>query len=71
MAVPNSTYTEIITTTLDNYRSELADNVLGNNALLTRLKKKGNTDTAGGGVNLLENLMYASNGTANELLLAA
>ncbi len=64
MAIPNSTYTEIVTTTLDNYRQELADNVLANIPLLTRLKKKGNTDEASGGVNLLENLMYTTNGTA-------
>lgn len=63
MAIPSSAYTEIITTTLASYRNTLADNVLGNNPLLLRLKKKGNTDAASGGTELLENLMYAENST--------
>lgn len=62
MAIPNSSYTEIITTTLDNYRDTLADNVLTHNALLMRLNKKGNVDPVSGGVKILENLMYAENG---------
>lgn len=63
MAIPNSSYTELITTTLDNYRDELADNILNHNPLLARLNKKGNVDPATGGAKLLENLMYAENGT--------
>lgn len=62
MAAPNSSYTEIITTTLDNYRDTLADNVLGHNPLLARLNKKGNVDPVSGGVKILENLMYAETG---------
>jgi hypothetical protein len=62
MALPNSSYTELITTTLDNYRGELADNILNHSPLLARLNKKGNVDPATGGVKLLENLMYAENG---------
>lgn len=56
MTIPSSTYTELVTTTLDNYRDMLADNITTHNPLLDRLKKKGNADPAGGGVNLLENL---------------
>jgi hypothetical protein len=63
MAIPNSSYTEIITTTLANYRTRLADNVLNHNALLRRLKSKGNTEEAAGGTELLENLMYEENST--------
>ena len=63
MAIPNSSYTELITTTLDNYRDELSDNILNHNPLLARLNRKGNVDTATGGAKLLENLMYAENGT--------
>jgi hypothetical protein len=63
MAIPNSSYTELITTTLDNYRGELADNILNHNPLLARLNKKGNVDPATGGAKLLENLMYAETGT--------
>lgn len=62
MPIPNSSYTELITTTLDNYRDELADNILNHNPLLARLNRKGNVDPATGGAKLLENLMYAENG---------
>ena len=64
MALPNSSYTELITTTLDNYRDELADNILNHSPLLARLNRKGNVDPATGGAKLLENLMYAENGTS-------
>lgn len=63
MAIPNSAYTEIISTTLANYRDRMSDNVLAHNPLLTRLKKKGNTDAASGGTELLENLQYSENST--------
>lgn len=63
MAIPNTSYTEIITSTLDNYRDTLSDNVMNHNPLLARLNRKGNADPASGGVKLLENLLYAENGT--------
>ena len=63
MAIPSSTYTEIVSTTIDNYRSSMADNVLNHNALLERMKRKGNTSSVSGGVKILENLMYAENST--------
>jgi len=63
MAVPSSTYTELVTTTLDNYRKTLADNILTHNPLLERIKRKGNAEPVGGGVKILENLMYAENST--------
>lgn len=63
MPIPSSSYTEIVTTTLANYRDRMADNVLAHNPLLTRMKQKGNTDAASGGTELLENLQYAENST--------
>ena len=63
MAAPNSSYSEVLTAAIDNYRDKLADNVLENNVLLKYLKEGGNTDAADGGVKLLENLKYAENGT--------
>lgn len=63
MAVPSSVYTELVTTTLDNYRTELADNITTHNALLDRIKRKGNAEPVGGGATILENLMYSTNGT--------
>lgn len=61
MPIPSSTYTEIVSTTLNKYSATLADNVLTNNSLLVRLKQRGNTKSVGGGVKILENLMYAEN----------
>ena len=63
MAIPNTSYTEIITTTLDAYRDKLADNVLNHNPLLAKLNSRGNVDMASGGAKLLENLMYGENGS--------
>jgi len=59
----NSTYSEILSTTIANYRDKMADNVLENNVLLKFLKEDGNADPAAGGAELLENLMYAENAT--------
>jgi len=63
MAAPNTSYSEILSTTIDNYRETLADNVMLNNVFLLYLKERGNSDPASGGVKLLENLMYQENGT--------
>ena len=40
MASPNSTFTELVSTTFRNHRRELADNVSKNNALFNQLTKK-------------------------------
>jgi hypothetical protein len=63
MAAPNSNYSEILSTTIDNYSDTLRDNILNHNALLMKLNKKGNSKPATGGAKLLENLMYAENGS--------
>lgn len=63
MANPNSTFDEILTTTLHKYSDTLADNITNHNALLFRLKKKGNTKLVDGGASLTEALMYAENAT--------
>jgi hypothetical protein len=63
MAVPNSNLTEIVTTTLRNRTGKLADNVSKNNALLMRLKKKGNVMPFSGGRTIVQELEYAENGT--------
>ena len=49
MAFANSSITDIIATTIQNRSGELADNVENNNALLRRLKSKGNSRPFGGG----------------------
>jgi len=60
---PSSAMTEIVTTTLRNRTGKLADNVTKNNALLLRLKKKGNVKTVSGGRTIVQELEYAENGT--------
>lgn len=63
MAIPNSTWTELATTTIAKYSREIADNVLNHNPLLKRLKQRGGTAAVGGGTQILENLEYAENAT--------
>jgi hypothetical protein len=61
MASPN--LNEIVTTTLRNRSGKLADNVTNNNALLSRMKKKGSIKTVSGGRTIVQELEYAQNGT--------
>jgi hypothetical protein len=63
MASPNSTFTEIVTTTLAGYSKTLADNVTNNNALLRHIDAKGNKQIATGRT-IVQELEYATNGTA-------
>lgn len=63
MASPNSTFTEMVTTTLRNHPSEVADNVSDNNALYNRLKKRGKIKTISGGTSIVRPLDYADNAT--------
>lgn len=63
MASPNTTFTEIVTTTLREHPSEVADNVSNHNALYSRLKKKGQIKTLDGGYEIVKPLDYAENST--------
>ncbi len=63
MASPNSTFTEIVTTTLREHPSEVADNVSGHNALYRRLKTKGQIKKLDGGYEIVRPLDYAENST--------
>lgn len=63
MASPNSTFTEMVTTTLRNHKREVVDNVSDQNALLTFLKKKGHIKTESGGYEIVIPLDYAENAT--------
>lgn len=69
MPSPNATFTEMVTTTFRNHSGKLSDNVSKNNALLNRLKKKGQIKTKSGGYSIVQELDYAENGTLT--LLAA
>ena len=61
MANPN--LSEIVTTTLRNRSKVLADNVTRNNALLTRLNRRGKIKTFSGGRTIVEEIAYANNQT--------
>ena len=67
MAFANSTITDIIATTIQSRSGVLADNLTNNNALLERIKKRGNQRPFSGGNVILEELMYndASTNSAN------
>jgi len=59
---PNSTYTEIVTTTLAGYSKTMADNVTNNNALLRHIDRNGNKSPATGRT-IVQELEYAANST--------
>lgn len=61
MASPN--YSEIATTTLVHRSKKLADNVLKNNLLLSRLDEQGNVKPVPGGRTIIQELEYQENGT--------
>lgn len=63
MASPNSTFTEIVTTTLREHPSEISDNVSLHNALYSRMKSKGNIKKIDGGYEIVRPLDYAQNAT--------
>lgn len=63
MASANSTFTELVTTTMRNHRKGIKDNLSERNALLSRIYKKGNYRTEDGGLSIVEPLDYASNST--------
>jgi hypothetical protein len=61
MANPN--LSELITTTLRNRATEIADNVTEKNALLSRLKQKGKIRTLDGGREITKPIYYDETGT--------
>lgn len=63
MASPNSTFTEMVTTTLREHPNEVADNVSGHNALYRRLKTRGKIKKLDGGYEIVRPLDYAENAT--------
>lgn len=65
MAIPNSAWDPMITTTLNSRSGVLADNLSKNNVLLKELKKKGNVKTVSGGLTIVEELIYDDPNTSN------
>jgi hypothetical protein len=62
MSFPN--VTDLVATTIENRSGKIADNVTKNNALLSRLKGRGNVRTFDGGTVIFEELSFAENGNA-------
>jgi len=58
MAFANSSITDIIATTIQNRSGVLADNATNNNALLRKLKARGNVKPFSGGNVILQEIMY-------------
>jgi len=65
MAFANSSISDIIATNIQSRTGELADNVTNNNALLRRLKERGNVKTFSGGNVILQEIMYTDSSTNN------
>jgi hypothetical protein len=54
----------LVATTIESRSGEIADNVTKNNALLSKLKQRGNIRTFSGGTLIFEELSFAENGNA-------
>ena len=65
MAFANTAVSDIIATTIQSRTGELADNLTNNNALLRRLKSRGNVRPFSGGNVILLEIMYNDTSTNN------
>lgn len=63
MATPSTVFTEMVTSTDRTWGSTVTDNVSNHNALMRRMKDKGNIKTISGGYEIAEPIEYAENGT--------
>jgi len=63
MASPNSTFTELVSTTFRKHRKDIKDNLSNRNALLKYINKRGNTRKEDGGLTIVTPLDYAANST--------
>jgi hypothetical protein len=63
MASPNSTFTELVSTTFRKHRKEIKDNLSNRNAFLKYMTGRGNKRTVDGGLSIVAPLDYASNST--------
>jgi len=64
MAFANPNVSDIIATTIQSRTGKIADNVSQNNALLMRLRQRGNVRPFSGGNVILQELSFAENGNA-------
>jgi hypothetical protein len=64
MSFANPSISDVIATTIQNRSGIIADNVTKNNALLSRLKQRGNIKKFSGGNVILQELSFAENANA-------
>lgn len=67
MVSPNSTFTELVTTTFRNHPKMITDNISKHNALYRRLTKRGKITLLDGGWEIVRPLFYAENGSYQRL----
>lgn len=65
MAWANSTISDIITTTIESRTKKCTDNLTNNNALLRRLKEKGNIKSISGGSTIFQEIFYNDPASGN------
>lgn len=63
MASPNSTFTELVSSTFRKVRKDVKDNLSNRNALLKHIYKRGNYRSEDGGLTIVCPLDYAENST--------
>lgn len=63
MPSPNTTFSELVSTTFRNHKKEAIDNVSKHNALYKRIADKGNVSVEDGGLSITQPLEYAENNT--------
>ncbi len=61
MAFANANISDILATTIESRTKKVADNVMGNNALLAQLKMRGRVKPFSGGQKILQELSFAEN----------
>jgi hypothetical protein len=64
MATPNSSFSDIITTSLQGYSGQIADNITNHNALLRQIDRKGNKQVATGRT-IVQEIDFAENQTVS------
>jgi hypothetical protein len=64
MAFANTNISDILATTIESRTRKIADNVTNNNALLSKMSKKGKIKTFSGGTKILQELSFAENSNA-------
>ena len=62
-----TTFTELVTTTYRNHKSEVADAVSNHNAMFRKMAAKGRIRKEDGGLSIVTPIDYASNSTYQRL----